>query len=177
MKCLMLFLVIFLLNSCNGDDAYYDPHRQYDYGSISALKNGVPWTAEIHGADNNGQWDYFGIDINKYNEQGYRREGLGFGKYDKAIGSYEIKKLCYGCVTTGNYSSISDDGDVICDAYDVLESEDNTLTITEYNSSTKEFAGSFKVTFLIQAPVDKCDPNAPDTIRFTNGVFQSKITR
>ncbi len=67
----------------------------------------------------------------------------------------------------------------MCDIYHIVEEfpNENRIEITEYNSDTKEFRGIFRATFAIDENRTRCNPNAPDTIRFTNGQFQSKITR
>lgn len=176
----ILFILILGFNSCSNDD-FIDPFREYDFGTITALKNGEQWSAEIHGADSNGQFDYFSIGVNRYNQQGYRRENLSIQFIPKEV----IKgTLVENCGLNCNYlfetgfRTISDDGDVICDTYRIVEelANENWIEITEFNSENKEFAGTFSATYAIDEQ-EKCNPNAPDTIRFTNGEFHSKITR
>lgn len=181
MKLLPL-IFSFLLFSCGGDDEGIHPHRQFDYGSITAFKNGVSWSAEIHGVDNDSQWDYFGVDIRIYNDQGFEREGLIFSYLPKSESNGILIETCgVNCFEPYQSSFITStaDGDVNCDVYQIVEelSNENWIEITEYNYDTKEFRGTFRATFAIDEDRTRCDPNAPDTIRFTNGQFYSKITR
>ncbi len=69
------------------------------------------------------------------------------------------------------------DDDLICDIYDVYEpdSAQNYISITDFNSQTKEIKGIFQVTYLIDPAWRKCNPAAPDTIRIRNGVFHTKV--
>lgn len=176
-----LFLMI-VLNGC-ADDTYFDPMRQLDYGSITALKNGVEWEAQIHGANNTRQPENFDILASKYNSQGYRRGHLSIQYIPRDITSGKLNQGSCGidCFSPYqiSYRTVSDDGDVVCDSYRLLEDvqNENVLIISDFNSKTNEFRGSFTATFIIVDGTDKCDPNAPDTIRFTNGQFHSKITR
>lgn len=177
-----VFIIFTIMIFSCGDDDNQDPQRQFDFGSISALKNGEHWSAEIHGFDNNGQWNYFGIEISTYNVDGFRREGLGISYIDKDILSGELIQPCgANCSDSlqSSFSTISGHGDVVCDRYELVSelSDENWIEITEYNSDTKEFRGTFRAVFAIDENRPRCDENAPDTIRFTNGEFHSKITR
>ena len=176
MKYFLLVTISILFNSC-GDDDIIDPHREYDYGSVTALKNGEQWSAEIHGVEVDDA-NYFYIDINRYNNLGFRRESLNFSMIPKSITSGTVIDNC-NCELEyqSSLATLSHDGDVVCDRYDVYEEATNTIEITNFNESTNEFSGSFSVTFVIDPNRTKCDPNAPDTIRFKNGKFNSKITR
>lgn len=181
-----LFIIFSLMIfSCGGDD-HVDPHSEYDYGSITALKNGEQWSAEIHGADNDDDPDDFGIDINKYNTQGFPKEGLSVSFVPKKDSSGNIIRYCYNNVQDtcklpyqGTYATLSGHGDVVCDRYKIVSvlADENWIEITEFNSDTKEFRGTFRAVFAIDEDRPRCDVNAPDTIRFTNGQFYSKITR
>ncbi len=177
----VFFILALVIFSC-GDDDNVDPQRQFDFGSITALKNGEHWSAEIHGFDNNGQWDYFGIDSRVYNQQGFERENFVVLRLPKAILLDEIIPICGNNCNDSNqgiFGTSTVDGDVNCDIYNIVEelSSENQIEITEYDSESKEFRGTFRAVFAIDENREKCNPNAPDTIRFTNGEFHSKITR
>jgi hypothetical protein len=55
-----------------------------------------------------------------------------------------------------------------------LTKENNYLQIDEYNKDTKEIKGRFQVTFVLKY-LPKSRSSDPDTIRFTNGVFHTKV--
>lgn len=67
------------------------------------------------------------------------------------------------------------DHDVVYGVYKVLESDStNAITISSYDSVSREIKGSFNVTFV---PEHLPYPGAPDTIRFRNGWFHTKIIK
>ena len=70
-----------------------------------------------------------------------------------------------------------DDGDVLCDIYDVHtgDSITNGMHLTNYNQQLKEVKGTFQVTLIIDNSRPKCLASAPDTIRITNGEFYTKF--
>lgn len=94
-------------------------------------------------------------------------------KYDYT--AIRIEKL------SSSYYTLRDDGDVVCDVYNIYEPDSlqNYIIITSYNFQTKEIKGTFQATYLIDssrvAGVGKCRPSAPDTIRIRNGEFHTKI--
>jgi len=67
------------------------------------------------------------------------------------------------------------DQDVLYGVYKVLESDTtNAITISSYDSVSREIKGTFNVTFV---PEHLPYPGAPDTIRFRNGQFHTKIIK
>lgn len=78
---------------------------------------------------------------------------------------------------SSSYYTLRDDGDVLCDIYNVHQPDSlqNHVTITSYNSQTKEIWGTFQATYLIDTTRLKCRSNAPDTIKIRNGEFYTKI--
>jgi hypothetical protein len=73
------------------------------------------------------------------------------------------------------FSTLSDDGDVGCHLFQVLEKDslNNWVRITKYNEKTKELSGEFSVTYI---KTEECATfSYPDTIRIRNGVFHTKI--
>jgi len=186
MNYFKLLFILLLFNSCK-EDSFNDPNRVFNYGSFTALKNGEPWSAEIHGASYgesgyNGKTDIFAILVRTYNNDGYLREGLSIQFIPKKIGKGTLIRSCgANCDTAyqGGVRTISDDGDVICDKYRVVENlkDQNFVNIIEFNQETNEFSGTFSATYVIEKGRNCSNPNPPDTIRFTNGKFHSKITR
>lgn len=91
--------------------------------------------------------------------------------YPHDYSAVRIEKL------SSSYNTLRDDGDVLCDVYNVYQPDSlqNYVTITAYNSQTKEIRGTFQATYLIDTSRVKCYSNAPDTIRIRNGEFYTKI--
>ncbi len=114
----------------------------------------------------------------------YNREAFGFDgvKLDN-LNQQKIFLLDRGDVSLpfnpekvmSSFGTLSDDGDVLCHTYDVLEvdSLNNWVKITKYNPQTKDISGEFSVTYI---KTRECATfSYPDTIRIRNGVFHTKI--
>nr|WP_295929694.1 hypothetical protein [uncultured Dyadobacter sp.] len=67
------------------------------------------------------------------------------------------------------------DGDVGGDCYYTVDSENNYIQIDSYNEKTKEIKGSFQLTLAARKP--RSSDALPDTLRFRNGRFYTKIIR
>jgi hypothetical protein len=74
----------------------------------------------------------------------------------------------------GIFSPWISDGDVPGDDYVLLDSEDNSVEIEQFNRQTKELRGSFQVTFVVERPVRY--GGLADTLRFTDGRFYVILT-
>lgn len=110
------------------------------------------------------------------------KESIGFFKAHKNIAIrqkvYKIElPIVFSKKLTSVFSTLSDDGDVLCDVYNVLESDSliNNITITSYNERTRKIKGTFEVTYIIDTSGTKCRATAPDTLRIRNGEFCTKI--
>jgi hypothetical protein len=66
-------------------------------------------------------------------------------------------------------------GDATCDWYNVIEEDsvNNYIQIDSFDSATGKVSGIFSVKLAVELP--KCDPSAPDTLFFSNGIFYTKI--
>ncbi|MBX2965203.1 MAG: hypothetical protein KF845_03590 [Cyclobacteriaceae bacterium] len=167
-----LLWLVMTLHGCDNDPLQGGPY----WGTASANKNGVPWNGKIRGSEQNGM---LGITINKHSSQGFLREDLFIDRIPKTIGAYSIPKTdttrVYDHVTS-SYFTLEDDGDVILDVY-FVDANDSThfVEITSYNPNTEEFTGKFQVRFVRDDRRVKRHPSIPDTIRFTNGNFKTRI--
>ncbi len=172
-----LFLLIFT-TSCRKD---IDPEIQR-FGYFRAKMNGKIWQSSYaRGARLWDPYDNFaGISGNVSNKKGYLRETINF-KIPIQVGYHNIRNGIptsdlSGRVYTGSYITSQDDGDAGCDYYDVLEeNENNWVEITFYDDATKIIKGRFQATFIIDSSRPKCNPKAPDVIRFTEGIFETKL--
>lgn len=66
------------------------------------------------------------------------------------------------------------DGDVAGDCFYTVDSEDNYIQIDSYNAKTQEIKGSFQLT-LANARIPRSSNALPDTLRFRNGRFHTRI--
>jgi hypothetical protein len=76
-----------------------------------------------------------------------------------------------------SFNTLSEDGDVLCHTYDVLEKDslNNWIKITKYNEKTRELSGEFSITYI---KTRECTSfSSPDTIRIRNGVFSTTIKK
>jgi len=157
-----------------------DPDKGNYYGTASATFNGKTWQSGkvrciVAKQCGNGK---LGFQFQVYNQYNELREEMIFFKIPVAIGTYTINPknfndpLCKDTIPIGSYHTLQSDGDVLLDSYYVILSSNNYFTINNYNESTKELRGKFEVTFKI---FDRQDPDSPDTIRVTNGSFNTKI--
>jgi len=91
--------------------------------------------------------------------------------YNKGDGTVNLDKNR----VMSSFVTLSNDGDVLCHTYGVLESDslNNWVKITKYDEKTKELSGEFSVTYI---KTRECATlSYPDTIRIRNGVFHTKI--
>ena len=186
MKNALLISMVLLLSTCKKKDE----RPNYFWGEATATLNGQSWETpgwevKIASGDKSStgtpcNLQSIDIGIHKFNPQNYLREKIAVVKVPPQLGTYPVNasRICEGDSTVGGgYTTFAADGDVIKDIYKVLETEDNTITVSAYNPSSKEISGSFRIAFVFDPKQDsrKDDPLAPDTIRFTNGQFRSKV--
>ncbi len=171
MKHLIFYSLLILFVCCkkSESDEYWD--------TISAEKNGMPWSAELYAGQNNLNSGLIDILIHKYNSQGFLREELYFFKLKL---TNERQRIYFttphdsDLKAGADYATLVDDGDVGCDNYHVLPADTlyNQLTLTQIKSSTGEINGNFDLRLVIDTG-RKCNPAAPDTIYFRNGNFHT----
>ncbi len=147
-----------------------------EWSKITALKNGLKWEASAV-AFKYGQ-DTVIIQIHVRNQAGYLRESLIIRNLPITVGNYVIYKRISNSNqlnTNASFNTISDDGDVIEDMFDVLESQNNYIDIKKVDLTNMEMSGTLQITFIRNAldPID--NPSLGDTISFTDGVFRLKI--
>lgn len=167
----IILCIIFALVSC--DDKFEIPN--YYSGTVTANLNNKNWSALIHGV--NYDQDSFHIQVANFDSEKIKREVLDLVNIPKESGVYTLTSNFVDL--SAIYMTLAADGDVGCDTYYLVDNGEyeNTLTITKFENGGQNIEGTFKLTFYHIRPDDKCDNNAPDTIKFRNGVFQTKITR
>jgi hypothetical protein len=186
-RSIFTLLALVLLFAC--DDEKED---RKGWGTFSANINGTPWEnfhpggyEVIEGNKNSFSSGLpcstsYSLGFGLVNEDKFKRFVLSIDKIPLQPGIYEIiNRISYHCDDAdpayGEFMTITADGDVLEDEYNVVETEDNFLRIDSYDSRTKEIKGSFEVTFVIQYRSPASESPLPDTLRFTDAVFHTKI--
>ena len=177
MKNLLISLIfVMTLQSCREEPSLIP---DIYWGEASATKNGQPWSGLIYAQPNEPYGYWFDISIRVFNTQEFLRESLFFFKIPYAIQNNQIDTIEARVDTTRTgafYATLVDDGDVVGDIFDVYNGEsENYISVTSYDKSSGEVRGEFAVTFVFDVTDNRSDPTAPDTIRFTNGQFHTKI--
>lgn len=170
----IILCILFALASC--DNELKIPN--YYSGTASADFNNNNWTALIHGVNSNDEIT-FHIQIANFDSDNIMREALDIVHIPKMVGSYTLSTNFNEETGVCLYKTLAADGDVGCDTYYLVDSPEyeNTLVISKFENNGRNIEGTFELTFYHIRPDDKCDSNAPDTIKFRNGVFKTKITR
>ena len=143
--------------------------------TFTALINGIPWQPrDIRIVDDDTTME---ITFERYNEFGEKRETYTFNLIKKNNLVQRIYprdyKITHGFglnLFSGFFTSI-DDGDVVCDAYNVLaaDSINNFLQIESQSNNYKEITGRLNATYY---RFDSCRGSTwQDTLRITNGKF------
>lgn len=149
------------------------------YGAADAKLNGREWKAtKVRCISNqpcyNGK---LGFELLRSNSQGFLREIIHFGNIRPLISRFQLEPRndYNSCNDTlyASFGTLTDDGDVTEDAYEIIDGPHNFLTIDYYNENTKVLAGTFELAFKkIPRP---STPHTPDTIRITNGRFLTRV--
>ncbi len=193
-RIIALFLITFSFFTCKREA---QRPRFPNWGFVTATANGEPWltfmtntaiqqpwSIKIYGYEGSDRSDHpcnqntFSINMRKFNPDGFMREALSFGKIPAREGTYLLKGRPGPCnidtLPAASFNTSQDDGDVGKDVYRVLQTESSWLTVSSYDPTTQEIKGTFSVTFIMDYKSPSL-PVYPDTVRFTNGSFHTKI--
>lgn len=150
----------------------------YSNGKATAVRNEKSWTAQGRGNLNNlgvGFDMSFGIADNA----GIQRQDLSFIKIPTSEGQYTLHNTSsqsQDSISGCSFVTLSHDGDVVEDRYDVLETV-STVTVLEYDDSEHWCRGAFKLKLYLDPTRPKANPNNPDTLVFENGKFEVRIEK
>jgi len=119
-----------------------------------------------------------------YNEAGARRQELIFQNipFSPQTGRHQLVSCnpYAGCKSSDRprvaLFELLSDGDVAGESFYTVDSEDNYIQIDSYNAKTQEIKGSFQLT-LANARKPRSSNALPDTLRFRNGRFDTRIIR
>lgn len=148
------------------------------WGSVSAIKNGVAWEAEIYAGENKPYNQGIDIIVDKFNIKRFRRERVGLFKIPKVIGIYPLVQTdvrIIDSLTGASYHTLQDDGDAGGDSYYLFKNDqfENLVELTEIKG--KEIKGTFQVSFIKDLRYGAADPSAPDTVVFKEGRFHTRL--
>lgn len=168
---------IFIFAKCKKD-----PLEEKYFGYAGAELNGITVNFnKVHGALFYNSEDSLSVSLEKWDGL-VLKESFSILKIIKVPNiAQRIYKFDYTvnrvAKLSSGYYTFRDDGDVGCDSYNIYEPDSlqNYITITSFNSQTKEIRGTFQTTYLIDQSTPKCRTTAPDTIRIKNGEFYTKI--
>ncbi|MFN0174843.1 MAG: hypothetical protein ACKVU0_09375 [Saprospiraceae bacterium] len=169
----ILALLLFLVAACVKEHLPTIEELGY-WGTTTATKNDIPWVGAPVSFININHGKGFQIKIDSLDKYGIRRESLSFSKVPFQPGkNYLVNtfpQIDDGLV--GAHYFILDD-DVILGNYLLLESDSTSfITLTSFDSTSRELRGTFDVTLIVD---HRPDPSYPDTIRFRNGQFHTKL--
>jgi hypothetical protein len=182
MNKVLLFAVAtpLLFTQCKKD--VLDTNVPY-FGLAKATVNGTPTTfTKVRGFSEPNSFNEYGFSFNIF-EGLINKAALSIGPLNPPVmGRKRIAKSTFGSkILTSTYFTLRDDGDVLCDKYNVYEPDslNNFIDILAYNPQTKEIRGRFQITYLIDstrlATIGRCRPTTPDTLRIQNGEFYTKL--
>jgi len=111
----------------------------------------------------------FSVFFKKKNEVGYDRETIRFEKFDN------IFQEQYNDSLNARYYSLIADGDVLQSSYRLDTTANNYFIIDTFNESTSDVSGRFQLTMVLEEWYDWETQPEYDTIRFTEGQFETRI--
>lgn len=178
-QIMILLVMINFLVSCSKDEIHLS--KNY-FGTVEVLKNGNKWQPYIYATTNVQEREYIQLEMAIYDKQSIVRERLRFYIIAKKEGYNPIKskEIIPNADNENNirfyssYFTYAADGDVGCDIYFVADSTENagSVIVTKYDEASGALEGTFEVTLVKES---SCNPNAPDTLYFTEGVFSTKL--
>ncbi|MHC1702555.1 MAG: hypothetical protein AB9846_01485 [Tenuifilaceae bacterium] len=154
-----------------------EKYEKYYIGTVSAMRNGVHLTNECVSYENNFNPDIIYLDMLRItNPRGYWEE-IVIDNISKIKGKFTVVNalMVDPHPEYGSFCVSRLDDDVVVDMYYLLETEDNYINITKLDEQTNDFTGTFNLTFIREIPYNNYIL-LPDTLRFTDGVFQAKFT-
>lgn len=152
----------------------------YPYpGTATAIKNGDSWSAKCIAFYHLQKDNEVNIHIDRYNSIGIKSESFSFRRIPLKTGSHPVVRPetdSTGQTTnlyTSRYFSLVG-SDAINGEFHVLESDSNYIEITQIDLDLEKIVGKFDITYVKDTTFD-LNADLPDTLRFEEGNFQTKI--
>lgn len=191
MKWILITLLSVGFLSCKEDDQSELPSNLFlNNGDVTVLLNGTDTldqfsnrVAATIGSSTACHPDKLSFGSIYYNSQNIQRISFSISNTPLAVGQYAISRvnfgdrICSSDILAGHFFTSVADGDVGGDIYLPVEGEENFVTVSTYNETTKEIEGTFQITFAIELIDHRPErvSGLPDTIRLTQGRFQAVI--
>lgn len=176
---ILFFLAILLIISCQKEDMSAETAPEY-FGKAQALLNGSVWETDVRSRMSLFEDDnMFLLNIEKFSGAGIRINKLTIVQLPLSESFFILRPYNVRDTATCSFGSFLSDGDVFGNYY-VLDTTDlfsDWVSIDHFDPLTLEFNGRFEASMLRDTSLPAFDPSLPDTIVFTNGVFNGKITR
>jgi hypothetical protein len=121
----LIIIFIAFLHSCEEPESY-------EWSKFMALFNGNPWEVYAAGIETEGRKDTIVIQATVFNTEGHLREMLLLSNLPIETGNYPVLRY-EGTMDNrlkATYTTFSDDGDVVEDRFNILETEDNYFTVS-----------------------------------------------
>lgn len=145
----------------------------YYWGEVSTLRNGEPWSGDIRGSKRDGLLD---IRAYNYTSPGISDESILINRVPNKVGHYGIP--LFPPINSGDeifarfFTLVG--GDALEGVYNI-DPNDTTSFVKIRSITNSIFEGEFQLVFLLSPDRRERHPHLPDTVRFTDGVFRTKI--
>jgi len=169
------FATLTLLAACQKDNI----PDEYN-GTATAKLNGKVWLAHVRAVGNVPAYgNDIGLEIGTFDQKGHSKTSLSFEKVPLGLNTYQLAGANWyfdeGSIGA-DYFTFEPGGDVFSDIYDLdTLATTNYFEVIQYDSISHDIEVRFDATFYIDPRWVKEDPNAPDTIRFTEGRVRARV--
>lgn len=169
----LMFLVFFEACKKNTDPKPSLPEGYF--GEVVTERNGKKWTGYTACWIDIIDQKNININLDSFENGYFLRESLTLYTIPPKTGTYKVYRLAPS--KTKLHSSFGVwEGDLPLGEYEILEADSatNTVTLSTYDTLSKEIKGTFNLSFIV---TDKPYPTYPDTIRLKNGKFSGKLIK
>ena len=169
-KFIILFTILPIVSTSSCEKTTSPP--RLNFGTVTADMNGVPWTADVNaGLLYNVDAILVGFNnrtiVAPLVQDLALRVPLQLGIHESDdFGSGEVRALCHIIEV-----------DAICEFYVLATESVNKIEVTLLDTIANRVGGTFNLIFIREQTGSLCTGGLPDTLRFTNGVFESEISR
>jgi len=160
----VLFTVISLFYSCGIEEPVENIYK----GISTFYKNGSYTTFDCV-FNNSLKHDGYFLSVKNFNEQGYERESIAFGRLEDVLVGVKYDSIDV------YYYTVLYDGDVLQSSYKLDTSANNFFVIDKCNEETGDVSGRFQLTMFLNKWYDWETQPEYDTIQFTEGQFETRI--
>lgn len=150
-----------------------------EYGWCAGFKNGLSFEASAVALQHlDLPEDYFFLHFTTFTEWEGLREFMVVGEINYETGVYPIKEDedHENGIPEARYTTLSDDGDVVEDRYDLDAGKDNWIEITAIDTVDAELvvSGKYNIHFKIRGDHAEGSVN-PDKVSFTDMIFETRF--